>query len=73
MARQRCGGSSARLFAVPPDTTSDELVAAFCAEGAGDEAGLRAAAAALDEGSDADRRRGAVLARWCEQPGARAA
>ncbi|HTT80413.1 MAG TPA: double-strand break repair helicase AddA, partial [Stellaceae bacterium] len=54
----------ARL-AAPPDTTSDDLVAAFCAHGAAEEAGLRAAAAALAAGSDRDRERGAMLGRWC--------
>src|SRR5207302_7521742 len=39
-----------------------------CAPGAGDEAGLRMAAAALAEGSARDRERGAVIARWCASP-----
>ncbi len=56
---------------VPRDATTDSLVAAFCAPGAGDEAGLRKAAAALADGSSADQQRGACIARWCESPGQR--
>jgi ATP-dependent helicase/nuclease subunit A len=55
----------ATALSVPPDGTIGGLVAAFCAAGAADEAGLRAAAAALAEGTDGDRQRGAILARWC--------
>ena len=39
--------------------------------GAGDEAGLRLAAAALCAGSDTDRERGAVIAGWCAAPNRR--
>jgi ATP-dependent helicase/nuclease subunit A len=57
-----------RLGLGPADTL-DALLAAFCAEGAGDEARLRAAATALAaSGSADDRNRGAVLSRWCESP-----
>ncbi|HEX6441524.1 MAG TPA: double-strand break repair helicase AddA [Stellaceae bacterium] len=56
---------------ITPDATPESLEAAFCAEGACDEAGLREAAAALAMGSPADRARGIVLARWCESPPAR--
>src|SRR6266852_3190806 len=56
-------------LAVPQAATRDSIVAAFCAPGAGDESGLRAAAAALAQGSAKDRERGAVIARWCESPG----
>ena len=56
---------------IAPDATPESLEAAFCAEGACDEAGLRAAAAALAMGSLADRGRGIALARWCEDPAAR--
>jgi len=49
-----------------PGTTSEDLADAFCAEGAGDEAGLRAAASALLAGSVTDHTRGKVLAAWCE-------
>src|SRR5947208_5517880 len=58
---------------VAPDPTSDSVVAAFCAAGAGDFVALRAAAASLDRGSDADRRRAAVIARWGAYPGERRA
>jgi ATP-dependent helicase/nuclease subunit A len=58
-------------LAVPQAATRDSVVAAFCAPGAGDEGGLRAAAAALAEGSPTDRARGVVLTRWCESPGRR--
>src|SRR5712691_8631263 len=56
-------------LAVPQAATRDSIVAAFCAPSAGDESGLRAAAAALAQGSAKDRERGAVIARWCESPG----
>ena len=51
-------------LSLPPGTTPEDLAAAFCAEGAGDEAGLRAAASALAAGSVTDRKRGATLAAW---------
>ncbi|MGD9617312.1 MAG: double-strand break repair helicase AddA [Alphaproteobacteria bacterium] len=60
-------------FSIAPETTGDGLVAAFCADGACDEVGLRAAAAALAEGKNSDHPRGVVLARWCGEPAARAA
>src|SRR6266446_2505716 len=50
------------------ETTLQGLVNAFCAAGAGDETGLRAAAAALVGGSVTDQRRGEVLAAWCAAP-----
>jgi len=50
---------------VPQDETCDDFAAAFCAYGAGDETGLRSAAAALAAGSERDRARGAAIARWC--------
>jgi ATP-dependent helicase/nuclease subunit A len=55
-------------LSLPPDTTEETVVARFCAVGAGDEAGLRCAAAALAGGSCTDRERGAILAAWCEAP-----
>src|SRR6516164_8283554 len=55
-------------LSMPAGTTPEDLVAALCAEGAGDEAGLRAAAAALAAGSPTDRERAAVLAGWCQAP-----
>ena len=58
----------AAVFAVPEDITPDQLTEAFCAAGACDEAGLRAAAAALIAGSATDEKRGAVVARWCDAP-----
>jgi ATP-dependent helicase/nuclease subunit A len=58
-------------LSLPAGTTAAMLVAGFCVEGAGDEAGLRAAAAALAEGSCSDRERGAILAAWCEAPARR--
>jgi ATP-dependent helicase/nuclease subunit A len=54
-------------LSLPPAATAETLVAAFCAAGAGDEAGLRAVAAALAAGSGADCRRSAVIAGWCAQ------
>jgi ATP-dependent helicase/nuclease subunit A len=56
------------VVSLPAATTEETLVAAFCAVGAGDEACLRLAAAALANGSRSDRERGAVLAAWCEAP-----
>src|SRR6266576_5154856 len=58
----------AAVFAVPEDITPDQLIEAFCAAGACDEAGLRIAAAALIGGSANDEKRGAVVARWCDMP-----
>ena len=55
------------------EATAESLTAEFCAAGAGDEAGLRAAAAALAAGSPADCKRGAVIAAWCAQPQHRSA
>jgi len=76
--RQALAGGEAALrrrlcsaLSVPPEATRESLVTAFCAHGAGDEPGLRAAAAALAKGSAKDKKRGAVIARWCEFPGQR--
>jgi ATP-dependent helicase/nuclease subunit A len=55
-------------LSLPAGTTLEDLVAAFCAEDAGDEAGLLDAAAALARGSVTDRERGATLAAWCAAP-----
>ncbi|HLY46893.1 MAG TPA: double-strand break repair helicase AddA [Stellaceae bacterium] len=66
LRRRLCGALS-----VPPEASDDSIVAAFCALGAGDEAGLRAAAAALAGGSAADDARGAMIARWCADPAGR--
>jgi ATP-dependent helicase/nuclease subunit A len=52
-------------LAVPHELTGEALVAAFCALGTADATALREAAAALAAGSDRDRARGAILARWC--------
>jgi ATP-dependent helicase/nuclease subunit A len=60
-----------RALSLPVGTSQQSLIAQFCAEGAGDEAGLQRAAAALVNGSAADRERGAILAEWCETPGRR--
>jgi ATP-dependent helicase/nuclease subunit A len=59
--RRLCAALGVALGATPESLADD-----FCATGAGDEAGLRAAAAALAAGSPADRERGALIARWCE-------
>ena len=50
------------------EATAESLTTEFCAADAGDEAGLRAVAAALAAGSDPDRKRGAVIDAWCAQP-----
>jgi ATP-dependent helicase/nuclease subunit A len=55
-------------LSVPEDATLETLVGAFCAEGAGDEDGLCAAAAALIGGKPTDREIGEPLAAWCEAP-----
>jgi ATP-dependent helicase/nuclease subunit A len=54
------------------EATPHSLAAAFCAAGACDEAGLRAAAGVLAAGSKSDRERAAVIGRWCEEPQGRA-
>jgi len=56
------------VLSLPGGTGPDDLTAAFCAEGAGDECGLRAAAVALAAGSVTDRQRGATVADWCADP-----
>jgi ATP-dependent helicase/nuclease subunit A len=54
------------------ETTIDSLVEEFCAKGAGDEAALLSAAAALADGSDTDSKRGTTIADWCAaEPGRR--
>src|SRR5207244_6331893 len=53
----------AAVFSVPDGATPDDLTEAFCAVGACDEAGLRAAAAAPAEGSAPDQEPGRNLAR----------
>ncbi len=55
-------------LSVPREATTESLIATFCATGAGDEVGLRAAAASLEKGSRTDKERGAILARWCANP-----
>jgi ATP-dependent helicase/nuclease subunit A len=73
--RQALAGGAAALhhrlctaLAVPQDATGETLTAFFCAPAAGVESALRAAATALSEGSQADQRRGAVIARWIASP-----
>ena len=58
-------------LSLPLEASEEGLTADFCAEGACDEIGLRAAAAALADGSRTDRERGEVIAAWCEAPGQR--
>jgi len=58
-------------LSLPLEAREEGLTADFCAEGACDEIGLRAAAAALADGSRTDRERGEVIAAWCEAPGQR--
>jgi ATP-dependent helicase/nuclease subunit A len=60
-----------RALGLSTGTTEEAVIAGFCAAGAGDETGLRSAAAALSDGSCTDRERGAILAAWCETPGQR--
>ncbi len=55
-------------LSLSPEATAETLVAGFCAADAGDEAGLRSAAAALAAGKETDCGRGIVLAEWCAQP-----
>src|SRR5712675_2298487 len=61
----------AAAFSLPEGATPDGLTEAFCAAGACDEAALRAAAAALADGSRADQERGRMIARWCAMPDGR--
>src|SRR4029077_19945523 len=50
------------------EATPEGVIAAFCAAGVGDEAGLRAAATALVAGSPTDRGRGEIISEWCAAP-----
>ena len=61
----------AAALVVAEDATVDSLVGEFCAEGAGDDARLRACAAALAVGSVTDRALGKILGDWCAAPGRR--
>jgi ATP-dependent helicase/nuclease subunit A len=61
-------GRLCKALSLPAGMTEDALIAAFCAECTGDEAGLRFAAAALANGSCTDRERGTIVAAWCETP-----
>ncbi len=61
-----------RRLGVAPHDTPDSLLAAACADDALDLLGLRLAAAALADGSDTDRERGAVIAEWLADPAGRA-
>jgi ATP-dependent helicase/nuclease subunit A len=56
------------LLCLPTGATPENVVAAFCAEGAGDESALTAAAAALAAGSITDRKRCATITAWCADP-----
>jgi ATP-dependent helicase/nuclease subunit A len=58
-----CAGLS-----LPAGTTPEDVLSAFCAEGACDEASLRAAAATLMAGSSTDRDRGKALSDWFAAP-----
>ena len=61
-------GKLCAALCLPAGTTAEELIAAFCAEEACDEAGLRVAAVALAAGSVTDRERGETIAAWCAEP-----
>ncbi len=62
----------AAKLGLSPSDNLDALLAVFCAAGAGDDAGLGEAAVALAASrSTDDQKRGAVLARWCEDPARR--
>jgi ATP-dependent helicase/nuclease subunit A len=52
-------------LSLPEEASTESLVAAFCAIHSGDEIGLSEASAALATGSDADCKRGTILAEWC--------
>jgi ATP-dependent helicase/nuclease subunit A len=60
-----------RALGVSPGATEQAVIDAFCALGVGDAGRLRAAAAALADGSCTDRERGAIVAAWCETPAQR--
>jgi ATP-dependent helicase/nuclease subunit A len=55
-------------LSLPARTSPEDVIVAFCAEGAGNEASLREAAATLMVGSSTDRDRGKELAEWLEAP-----
>ncbi|HEX2885413.1 double-strand break repair helicase AddA [Vineibacter terrae] len=57
-ARLRCA------LDAPADGSADDFLAAGCADGAFDAAGLRRAAQAMAKGSKTDRARSAVVAAW---------
>ena len=54
------------ILGVPRNTTPADVVAAACATGAFDAAGLRRAAAALACGSPAERERAAIIHAWLD-------
>ncbi len=60
-AMRRCAANCPQHSALAEDATVDSLVEEFCAADAGDEAGLRACAAALAVGSVTDRALGETL------------
>src|SRR6185437_5046140 len=61
-----------RELGLGPNDTLDSIRAAACAEGACDEAGLRAAVAAMTLSKRiTDQKRGTIIAAWLEDPGLR--
>jgi ATP-dependent helicase/nuclease subunit A len=59
-------GKLCAALSLPAGTSEEMLILSFCAGGAGNETGLRSAAAALAGGSCTDQERAAVLDAWCE-------
>jgi ATP-dependent helicase/nuclease subunit A len=56
------------LVATEPGVSGEQIVAQACADGAFNRSALQAACAALDSGSESDRKRSAVIARWLAAP-----
>ncbi len=67
--RMRLAGS----LGVSPEATVGGLVAAVCADGAFDEAGLRQAARALARGEKENKAYSELIQRWLDEPDARPA
>jgi ATP-dependent helicase/nuclease subunit A len=70
---ERFAAALRRDLGLDKDETVDGIIAAACAVGAADEAGLRLAAAAMTLGAGVyDKQRGDLIARWLENPAGRA-
>ena len=71
LARERV--RLAKSLGVSPEATAGELIAAACADGAFDDAGLRLAARALARGEKENKAYSELILQWLDQPDARPA